>query len=337
MTPPDSDRAWPWVRYFLEHYLTVQRGARANTVASYRIAFRQLRRFLYQEIGRRAAQDLTLADLEPQRVLRFLTWLQSSEGGQVGTSTRNARLAALRSFFRCLQLYCTNLDPSHWERLRHLPEKRAPRHTVHHFEVAEINHLFRQIDLSKREGLRDLALLALLYNTGARASEAAGLRRTDLRLGDLAAARFRCKGGRQLACPLWPSTARILKTYLDATRTKTGPVFLNQRGAALTRHGIHRRVSAYLAKAAQSMPALRDKDLSTHSFRHTTAIHLLESGADMHVIKAWLGHSSTRSTDHYLALNLQKQRDLLARFSPPVALQQIDQPAQETDDWLDAL
>lgn len=337
MTIPDSDRAWPWVRYFLEHYLPLQRGVRSNTVASYRVAFRQLRRHLYREIGRRATQDLALNDIEPQRVLKFLAWLQSSEGGQVSTSTRNVRLAALRSFFRCLQLYCSQVDPAHWERLRLVPEKRCPRQPAHHFEVAEINHVFSQIDPCKREGLRDLALLALLYNTGARASEAAGLHRTDLRFGALPTARFRCKGGRQLACPLWPSTASLLRRYLDATGTKSGPVFLNQRGGALTRHGIHRRVTAYVALAAKSMPTLLGKSLSTHSFRHTTAIHLLESGADMHVIKAWLGHSSTRSTDHYLDLNLQKQRDLLARFSPPAALQQIDKPAQKTDDWLDSL
>lgn len=334
---PATDRAWPWVRYFLEHHLPVHRGVRPNTLASYRTAFRQLRRYVYQRLGERAGRELPLEALEPRLVLDFLAWLQSHEGGRVGTATRNVRLAALRSFFRCLQLYCPASERSRWERLRHLPEKRAPRPTAQHLDVHEMNHVFAQVCFSRPEGLRDLALLALLYNTGARASEVAGLRRRDLSFGDFPMARLQVKGGREHRCPLWPSTASLLQRYMRENGPASGPVFLNQRGGALTRHGIARRVARYLAQAAQSMPSLASKKLSTHSFRHTTAIHLLQCGADMHVIKAWLGHRSTRSTDHYLDLNLQSQRDLLARFAAPTPLQQvIDQP-QNVDDWLDTL
>jgi site-specific recombinase XerD len=195
--------------------------------------------------------------------------------------------------------------------------------------------------MSRREGLRDVALLALLYNTGARASEAAGVRLEDLSLETSPTVRLRCKGRHERRCPLWPSTAAILRRYRDECRGPESPdrcLFLNQRGQQLTRHGIGRRVARYIALAARHLPSLRSKRLSVHSFRHTTAVHLLESGADMHVIKTWLGHRSSRSTDHYLDLNLQAQRDLLARFSPPPLLDRLTDPGEtDPDDWLNQL
>ncbi|MBI3926134.1 MAG: tyrosine-type recombinase/integrase [Armatimonadetes bacterium] len=133
----------------------------------------------------------------------FLGWLQSEEGGRVGGSIRNVRLAALRSsYFRCLELYCPACERSRWERLRRLPEKRTPRAPTYHLEVHEVNQVFAQVDLSSAEGLRDFALLAPLYNTGARASEIAGVRLGDLFFDDSPSVRFYGKGGRERRCPL---------------------------------------------------------------------------------------------------------------------------------------
>ena len=334
---PKTDRLWPWVRYYLEHHLPVHRGGRANTQATYRAAFRRLREYLYFRFGRRAASDLTLEAVDPQLVLDFLGWLQTPEGGRNGASTRNARLATLRSFFRCLELYCPAGERPRWQRLRLLPDKRTPKPVAQHLEVHEMDQVFAQTDPSRPIGLRDLALLAVLYNTGARASEVAGLQRHDLTFGESPMARFRCKGGREHRCPLWPATVLLLRRYLDETGTTTGPVFLNQRGGRLTRSGIARRVAHYVGHAGDAMPSLRTKRLSTHSFRHSTAIHLLESGADMHVIKAWLGHRSTRSTDHYLDLNLQNQRELLSRFAPPSQLKGLMEQSEDNENWLDSL
>lgn len=339
--PDNTDRAWPWVRFFLETYLVRHRGVSRNTLLSYRTAFRLFRRFLEAHHGRVRSRELKLDELQPALVLEYLAWLQSKEGGSAGISTRNVRMAALRSFFRCLELYSPAPDRVRWERFRHLPQKRAPRPVTHHLDLSEVDAVFAQIDLSRREGLRDVALLAMLYNTGARASEAAGVRLADLSLDSPPTVRLRCKGKHERRCPLWPSTAAILRRYWDACRGSDRPdrcLFLNQRGQPLTRHGIARRVARYITLAAQNLPSLRSKRLSVHSFRHTTAVHLLESGADMHVIKTWLGHRSTRSTDHYLDLNLQAQRELLARFSPPPLLDRLMGPGEaDPDDWLNQL
>jgi len=334
---PDTDRCWPWVRYFLEHYMPVHRGGRANTIASYRIAFRQLRRYLYASIGERASRDLSLSALEPTLILDFLAWLQTKEGGSCKTSTRNVRLAALKSFFRCLELYRPAEERSPWLRLRHLPQKKTARPSRDHLETLELNRLFAQIHPESREGLRDLVLLTLLYNTGARASEIAGLKWKDISWNDPASILLHGKGGRPRRCPLWEGTILLLKRL----RHEHGPdldsnIFRNQRGGALTRHGIGRRIALYVGQARLSTPSMAGKKLTTHSLRHTTAIHLLESGADMHVIKAWLGHRSTRSTDHYLGLNLRAQRELLTQFSPPAVLEHLA-PPDNPDQWLDDL
>lgn len=114
-------------------------------------------------------------------------------------------------------------------------------------------------------------------------------------------------------------------------------LFINQRGQRMTRHGIGRRVGHNLALAAVQLPEMKRKRLSTHSFRHTTAIHLLEHGAEIHVIKAWLGHRSVRSTDHYLDLNLQSHRDLLARFGPPPSLPTDTNAVEDEENWLERL
>ena len=335
--PPESEQTWPWVRYFLQGYLPVHRGASANTVSSYRITFRQFRRYLYARIGERSARDLPLSALDPTLILDFLAWLQTKEGGGAKASTRNVRLAALRSFFRCLELYRPAEDRSRWERLRHLPQKRAPRPSNDHLEVRELNRVFAQINPSRREGLRDLVLLTILYNTGARASEVAGLRWRDVLWNEPASVQLQGKGSRPRRCPLWETTILLLKKLHEGRPPDPeSRIFINQRGGALTRHGIGRRVALYIGRASLSTPSMADKKLTTHSIRHTTAIHLLESGADMHVIKAWLGHRSTRSTDHYLDLNLRAQRDLLIKFSPPAILQQLITP-DSPDNWLDEL
>lgn len=342
-TPPEETRAWPWVRFFLEEYLPRHRGSSPQTVQSYRTAFRQLLTFLRHKLGPGPARKVELERLDSGLVLDYLSWLESSEGPGVSAGTRNLRLAALKSFFRCLELYGRPEEKGRWERLRHLPQKRAARPSVDHLELREVDQIFALLDPGQPDGFRDLTLLTVLYNTGARASELAAIRCTDLFLDEPASIRLRGKGRSERRCPLWPVTVSLIRRYCAEFRrspraSDAAFLFINQRGQRLTRYGIGRRVGHYLALAAEQLPELKRKRLSTHSFRHTTAIHLLEHGAEIHVIKAWLGHRSVRSTDHYLDLNLQSHRDLLARFGPPPSLPSTDTGSDEDDEsWLDRL
>ncbi len=351
---PETNRIWPWARYFLEVHLPRHRGASPHTIDSYRTAFRLLLKFLRQRAASDRVKAFLLEELQPALLLDFLTWLQAPKGGRVATSTRNCRLSAFRSFFRFLELHRSPEECTRWQRLRQLPFKRSAHSPTEYLEPHELEVVFGQIPAHKADGFRDLALLALLYNTGARAAEIAAARRSKLLLGELPSIRLTCKGRRERVCPLWHSVARLLQQYLDHHRRRPRRghepfIFINQRRARLTRFGVGRIVEKYLQRAAKIRPSLRMKKLSAHSFRHTTAIHLLESGVDINVIKAWLGHRSTESTSQYLDLSLESHRAILESFLPPAVLRQLSetlipqepdlptQAADDIDDWLEDL
>jgi site-specific recombinase XerD len=253
--------------------------------------------------------EVRLEDLQPPLLLEFLAWLEAPMGRGVSPETRNCRLAALRSLSRFLELHRGKEEGTQWRRLRQLPFKLTTRSAVDYLEPREVDRVLSEVPAHTRDGFRDLTILALLYNTGARAEEVASLRRSALMLEEPPAVRLTGKGRCERTCPLWTSTAALLRRYLQQYRRRGRAaherfVFVNQRGERLTRFGIGRIVEKYLRKAALTTPSLRAKRLSTHSFRHSTAIALLEGGADINVIKAWLGHRSTRTTSRYLDMSL---------------------------------
>jgi site-specific recombinase XerD len=346
---PDSSCVWPWVRYFLETHLPKHRGASPNTVASYRGAFRLFLRFLRQRSGARA-RSIVLHELEPALILDFLFWLEDRKGRHVSASSRNCRLSALRSFFGFLELHRDREEATRWQRLRQVPFKKVLRTVVEHLEPCEIEFVLAEVPTHTADGFRDLTLLALLYNTGARASEIALARCSAVRLEALPAIRLLGKGRRERVVPLWRPVAQLLQRYLEHYRRspRSGHadfLFINQRRAHLTRHGVGRIVEKYLGLAARTTPGLRLKKLSAHSFRHSTAIHLLRSGADINVIKAWLGHRTTTSTSRYLDLDLESHRGVLETFQPPSLLDKAagtpgvssSRPEDDLEHWLNTL
>ena len=161
-----------------------------------------------------------------------------------------------------------------------------------------------------------------MYNTGARADEVAHTKISSLSLEGNLQVRIWGKGDKERICPLWPSTARLLKTYVGKYRRTPQKgsedyLFINQRGQSLTRFGVWDIVKKYLQAAAKKNKRLEEKHLSAHSLRHTTAVHLLESGVELNLIKAWLGHASISTTSRYLDVDLKKKREVLTKFAPP--------------------
>jgi site-specific recombinase XerD len=176
--------------------------------------------------------------------------------------------------------------------------------------------------LTSTDGHRDFVLLSFLFNTGARVSEAVGLQACDLRLTLPASVLLRGKGRKERVCPLWPETARALRTHLETQGTglqETHSVFLNHRGQPLTRFGFGIILQKHLRRAAQKLPALTGKRLHPHSLRHSTAVHLLRSGVDLSTIANWLGHVSVNTTNKYLTLDLEAKRAALAKAKPILA------------------
>ncbi len=302
----------PWVRRFLLEHVVADLNLSRNTQASYRDAMTLLLPFAAKQQGQ-AIDQLEIEHLAPDVVRRFLAHLEVERHCSV--STRNQRLAAIHAFAR----FIGTRSPEHlaWcAELTAIPFKKAAKGTLPYLEKPEMNALLAAPDRRTSQGARDHALLLFLYNAGARADEAARLTVADLDLGTSPAAKLLGKGNKTRLCPLWPSTAGVLKT-LVATRGGHEPVFLNRRREAITRFGIYDLVKRHAARAAQRVPSIAAKRVSPHVIRHTTAVHLLRAGVDINTIRAWLGHVSLDTTNIYAEVDLAMKAKALGECSIP--------------------
>ena len=297
---------------FFVDYLPGLRGMSQHTIQSYRDAIVLLLRFLAmtqdQDIDR-----LELDNITADGVITFLNHLEIQRQNTV--STRNVRLAAIHVFFR----YVAATDPTRLEqtqRILGIPFKRTGVQLVDYLEYDEIQAVLSSVDRSRPEGRRDYALLALMFNTGARAQEIVDLRTHHLQLTRPYQVRLCGKGNKVRLCPLWPQMAEVLQAFCTEKGLElnsTVPVFLNQRGEPLTRFGIRYILAKYGRRAQDNTPSLAGKKLHPHSMRHSTAIYLLKSGVDLVSISHWLGHANINTTHRYATLDLEMKREAIAR------------------------
>jgi integrase/recombinase XerC len=322
------------LRGFFEAYLAAQRDVSPNTVFAYRDSIKLLLRFTARRTGRQVIR-LRVADLGADTVLAFLAYLETERKNCV--ATRNCRLIAVHRFFA----YVADVDPQHAElcrRVLDIPIKKTVSNTMTYLDRSEMTALLAIPRPSHRLGLRDLALLTLLYNTGARASEAVGLSIKDIRLETPTQVRILGKGRKERACPLWP-----LQTYLkqrDDRDHQDAPLFLNAHGRRLSRFGVVTILKRHIAAAAKQQPSLVAKRVSPHSLRHTAAMHLLQSGVELNVIKSWLGHVSITTTSQYIEIDMAMKREAIERCTPPVPEPTSDSPWRSRQDiiqWLEDL
>ena len=289
------------VRSFFEDHLPVQKGLRLTSIQSYRDAVRLFLNFVSADL-RRPITRLRMEDLTMDRTLAFLKHLEQVRGNHI--RTRNQRLAALRTFFTYLATRVPEmLYPA--QQVRAIPTKRVPPPQTQFLEREEIVSLLKRLPRQGRHALRDRTLLLVLYNTGARAQEVADLRVEHLDLGDQPHARLHGKGDRWRTCPLWTETARHLRMLFEETHppTASGPVFCSRPGTALTRFGIYkivRKHASFLDRSGE-----QPRRVTPHLFRHTAAVHLLEAGVEVNVIRGWLGHVSLDTTNHYAQITLR--------------------------------
>jgi len=301
----------PWVRRFLLEYLVTERNLARNTQRSYRDTLCLLVSFVSLH-SRKAIDQLDVTDVSADVVRLFLQDLEDSR--KCGIATRNQRLAAIRSLAHFIGLH----SPEHivWcGQLRAIPSKRAPRSSITYLEKSEMDGLLDAPDRSTDQGRRDHALLLFLYNTGARADEAAQARVCDLALADTprdhSLIQVRGKGNKLRRCPLWPQTVAEL-VPLIAGRKQDEHVFLNRSAKPITRFGIHTMVERYVERISHQMPLLKKKRVSPHTIRHTTATHLLRAGVDINTIRAWLGHVSLNTTNVYAEVDMEMKAKALA-------------------------
>lgn len=300
------------VQSFFSEYLHRMRDVGHHTVLSYRDALRLFFDFVAEQKHCSVA-DLRIEDLTAERVLDFLDHVEQDRHNSV--STRNARLTALRSFFK----YLVHEDPLHAAQFGQIlsVERKlsAARPVTRYLEPEEVQVVLKQPDQRRTHGVRDHALLLFLYNTGARISEALAVCRSDLELDRPRHVRIHGKGRQERTCPLWRSTAAALKRLFQMQDIGPGDrVFQSRRRQPLTRYGATYILKKHVTTAAKETPSIAKKRVTPHVLRHSCAVALLQSGVDLIVIRDYLGHQSVATTGRYTKSNLRMKRRALEAF-----------------------
>ncbi len=300
-------------RFFLQR-LMQQRNVSPRTVEAYRDTFRLLFGYAEQCLHKSPAH-LTLNDFNAELILGFLDHLESVRNNCI--RSRNARLAAVHSFSRYLALQSP--PALHLaQRILAIPSKRFDKPTLGFLSPEEIRAVLAAPDLVTWFGQRDRVMLQVLYNTGARVSEVIGIRIADVTIDGAPCVRLHGKGRKQRTVPLWRETAIQIRQWLQHQCLQTDqPLLPNRHGKPMTRANVAERIALAVRKAEGQCPQLRGRHITPHAFRHTVALHLLQSGVDITVIALWLGHESTATTHGYIELDMAMKERALQALSPP--------------------
>ncbi len=302
--------------YFAEH-LTQQRALSPQTIAAYRDAFMLFLGFAESHLGR-SPETIMLADITPDLIMAFLDNLERARHNSV--RSRNARLAALRSFLK----FAAHRDVSSLqvvERALGVPSKRFERPMLGYLTREEMLAVTGTPD-GTWVGQRDHVLLLLLYNTGARVSEIIGVKVGEVVFNEGAACvHLHGKGRKQRSVPLWRSTVRAVRAWLKRNPQlgPDSPLLPNRDGQSMSRWNVTQRLALAVQAAVESHPDLAARQISPHTIRHTTAMHLLQAGVDISVIALWLGHESPATTHQYIEADLAMKERALARLHEPEA------------------
>lgn len=319
---------------FFTNRLTAQRRVSPHTIASYRDSFRLLLRFAQKQI-RKAPASLSLEDLDAPLIGAFLDDIENARSN-TGRS-RNLRLTAIRSFFRYAALECPERS-GQIQRILAIPAKRRERPLVDFLTRSEIDALLAAPDRTAWVGRRDHAFLLTAIQTGLRLSEMTMLRQGDVELRTGAHVRCEGKGRKHRSTPLTRTTVAVLKGWIkeqgaDATKI----LFPTRHGNRMSPDTAQYLVTKYAALAAQRCPELKKKTVTPHVLRHTTAMELLQSGADRSMIALWLGHERLETTQIYLDANLALKEAVLKKTAPVNAKPDRYRPDDELMKFLNNL
>ena len=313
-TAPKPPSFASMVQQFFTEYLVAQRAVSPRTVACYRDALMLFLDFASRKLCK-APTSLRLVDIQPDLILAFLDHLE--HGRHNAVRSRNLRLTALRAFLKFAgRRDVTSLHVV--ERALAVPMKRFERRMLGFLTREEMLEVLGQPG-SSWSSQRDHLLLAMLYNTGARVSEIIGVRVIDVVLEGAACVHLQGKGRKQRSVPLWKTTILEIRAWLRLNPTLRGEAALlpNRDGHAMCRSGVAQRLRLAVVRAAAQQPSILKKQVSPHTLRHTTAMHLLQSGVPFNVIALWLGHESTTTTHRYVEADLAMKQRALARLEAP--------------------
>lgn len=323
---------------FFQEYLVTQRGLSKNTVMAYRDALKLFFACQSSQQNRPVAR-LSLEDINAESVLFFLDRLEQERNNSV--LTRNLRLAAIKTF----SLFLTTRDlqrAGEYQRIIALPLKKVPHKVIDYLEIDEINAIEDAIDLDQRGGQRDYTLLKLLYNTGARVQEICDLTVSSVTFGRLPSVALVGKGNKTRHVPIWSETAASVKRHLQNNQLLNSPpakIFSNAKGQPLGRFGIRYIIKKWALIAADGCPSLTEKTIGPHTYRHSLAMHLLQSGIDLSIIKSWLGHINLATTHAYVEIDMQMKRKVLDAHSPgnSRSMKRLLDKNQDILTWLESI
>lgn len=313
MKPASLDLPKLLQRFFCD-YLTEQRDCSRCTIQSYRDTLRLLLQFLAGHL-KRPVERLTLTDLSSNHLLEFLDHTERVRKN--GPRTRNQRLAAIRSFLRYAGRNAPDSMPIVQQALA-IPRKRYERRLFDFLTAEEMEALLQAPSAERWSGRRDRALFLAMYNTGARVSEIVAARVGDVAWERPGRLRLHGKGRKERVVPLWRKTTVALRDWIRHNKLATdSPLFPNADGEAMTRSGVEKRLTVAAKQAAKQCATLREKSVSPHVLRHTTAMHLLQAGVDLTVIALWLGHENPATTHLYMTADVEMKAKALSQLQEP--------------------
>ena len=306
----------PLIISFFRNYLANQKGYSPNTIASYSDCIRLLLNYACECIGV-SFDKLDVERIGEQLILEFLDHLEQDRGN--APKTRNQRLGTIKTFFRFLALQEPMLTAV-CERVCVISAKKTEHKVIATLDNAEVKEILGVVNPETLQGARDQALFVMLYNTGARVQELIDLDVSNLRMETPMQVLLTGKGRKQRIVPLYGETITAIQHYLklrEQAKIEEDALFLNSRGKRITRFGIDYIVSKYAKSAAKKCPSLVDKDVTPHTYRHTTALHMIQSGIDIFVIKEWLGHADIKTTSLYVDIDIEMKRKALEACPSP--------------------
>ena len=301
---------------FLSLYLPGERGLSYNTVCSYKDTFVLFLNFMKEKQAINPSK-LTLQHITQERVIAFLDWIQRER--HCSGSTRNARLAALHCFFNYLQ-YRHPVKLFEWQRILSIPIKKTGKKARSYLSLNAIKLLFDQIDPATIKGKRDLALLSLMYDSGARVTEMINLEPSSLNFNKPSTIKLVGKGNKGRIVPLMEGQIRLLNDYMQCNKliepyAASYPLFGNGRMEKFSRMGISRIIKKYTDRAKTLQPHWYPSNVTPHIFRHSKAMHLLQSGVNIVYIRDFLGHASITTTEVYARADAKIKREALEKAS----------------------
>jgi integrase/recombinase XerD len=304
----------PYLGTFLREHLPKERRASQHTCEAYAQTFQLLLGFAASRLKIKPSK-IEIERLDAPLILAFLEHLEKKRGNSA--RTRNARLAAINSFFRFLEYRVPScLDQA--RRIHAIPMKKTDQMLVSYLTREELQALLDAPDVSTVSGIRDRAMLHLAFAAGMRVSELVGLPTDQIDQG-VSTVHIIGKGRRERILPLWKETAAAVKAWLKVRPASAAPeLFLNARGQAMTRDGFEYILDKHVATASLAVPSIARKRVSPHVLRHTCAMHTLQATHDVRKVSLWLGHAGLESTEVYLRADPTEKLEALAAMTPPM-------------------